>query len=148
MGIKDTIVKAYRSIVGSKDGAAGADYDFGMLSDLDDMDGETQSRETALLSQIDPEMRNYLSTAGEKLNNVALPPRVIPVNLLTDTPTATQLLAMLGMVRWAMEKSSSTGKEVTFKVRVANRNDSPFLVGMGDVAIPRVAPQDCVDIGN
>jgi len=147
MGFKDTIVKAYKSIVG-KNTDENQDYDFGMLSDIEQLDEGVREQETALLMQIDPEMRDFISSAGNKLNDIALPPKVIPVNFLTDAPTGAQVMAMLGMVRWAMEKSSKTGKEISFKVVVNNRNDSPFLVGMGDVSIPKVAVQDCVEIGN
>lgn len=147
MGLKDTILRAYRSIAGKKEDA-NQEYDFGVLSDIEQLDEGTREQETALLMHIDPEMRDYISTAGNKLNNIALPPKVIPVHFLTDAPTGAQVMTMLGMVRWAMEKSAKNGKEISFKVVVNNRNDSPFLVGMGDVSIPKVAVQDFVEIGN
>ena len=93
-------------------------------------------------------MRKFISSGSEKLNDIALPPKVIPLHFLTDTPTATQVITLLGMLRWAMEQSASDGKEYRVSVSIKNRNSSPFLIGMGDVSIPKVAIQEKFTVGD
>lgn len=147
MGLKDRIVKAYNAISG-KEQKQEEEYDFGMISDVNEMDEVTSEQSKILLSQLDTEMRKFISSGSEKLNDIALPPKVIPLHFLTDTPTATQVITLLGMLRWAMEQSASDGKEYRVSVSIKNRNSSPFLIGMGDVSIPKVAIQEKFTVGD
>ena len=147
MGLKDRIVKAYNAISG-KEQKQEEEYDFGMISDVNEMEEVTSEQSKILLSQLDTEMRKFISSGSEKLNDIALPPKVIPLHFLTDTPTATQVITLLGMLRWAMEQSASDGKEYSVSVSIKNRNSSPFLIGMGDVSIPKVAIQEKFTVGD
>ena len=145
MGIKDKIVSAYHKVVGNgeKD-----EYDFGMLTDIDNFNADLEEPNEAILREMDDETRKFLAENKEKLGNIATPPKYIPVHFLTDVSTATDVLALFGMIRWAMERSATNDKEYEFNVRIRNRNGSPFLVGMGNVSIPKVAVQNEFSIGN
>ena len=155
MSIKDKLISAYDKIArknnisktnNEKDDGIPSYY-FGLLEDNDYAESNIDDNQEILIN-LDQETRNYLIHNKEKLANIALPPKYIPVHFVTDTPTATQVFTLLGMIRWAMEQSATDMKEYSIKIRIKNRNSSPFLLGMGDVALPKVAVQDEFEIGD
>jgi len=153
MGLKDTIQKAYNAIKGNNTDTDDVERHMGFLSS-DDIDEDTLSDEEQLLASLGPEIRErLLENARKGQNNGSgelLPPRVIPVHFYTDTPTASQVLALLGMVRWCMEKCASADDERTYdiKLTVSNRGKSPFLVDMGNKDIMAVPVTTDYKIGN
>ena len=147
--LKETYSALFRRMDGDADGGTGsANYaDVGVMDDVSDLSAATMASEEAMLRSLDPEMRGYISSTKGERAGTPLPPRVIPLNLLTDAPTGTQIAMLLGMIRWAMDESAKNGSKHEISLTIENRNGSPLLVGMGDVSIPRIAVQDTFSIG-
>lgn len=153
MGLTEKLKETYSALFrrmdgGSEDAGGSGNYaDSGVLDDVNDLSAATMASEEAMLRSLDPEMRGYISSTKGERTDTPLPPRVIPLNLLTDAPTGTQIAMLLGMIRWAMDDSAKNGSKHEISLTIENRNGSPLLVGMGDVSIPRIAVQDSFSIG-
>ena len=71
--------------------------------------------------------------------------KMVPITLMTDGNTATQVIMLLEMVRYCMENSkdvldTTTGeaKEYSINLKVRNRGKSSFLVSIGDEPMPPI----------
>lgn len=82
--------------------------------------------------------------------------KMVPLTLLTDGNTATQVLMLLEMVRYCMENSkdivdTTTGeaKEYSINLKIRNRGKSSFLVSIGDEPMPPIpVPNEDYFIGS
>ena len=145
MGILSKIKDAYHSAVSKYQ-----QNDIGMV-DFTELDDDTMTEEQNLLSDINPDIRKwFIEQSKEKeTSDATVQPKVINVQLATDNPTATQILTLLGMIRYSMEQSSKeSNKSFSIKLTISNRNGSPLLVGLGDTSIPSIPIVSDFEIGN
>ena len=82
---------------------------------------------------------NMRKVGVERTGSAFKETKMLPLTLMTDGNTATQVVMLLEMIRYCMEKSkeiidSGTGeaKEYDIHLKVRNRGKSNFLVSMGD----------------
>ena len=156
MDIFGKITNAYKSLFSKKDDE-NADIDDDSddpihTLTLDEMEDEIADDQTALMMQLNPEMRDYILQNAKNINkSTKLPSKIIPISLLTDASTATDIIALLGMIKWAMEKSSKdeTGKlSYDFDITCKNRSKSPLLISIGDISVDAIPVQEKFQIGN
>lgn len=152
MNIFGKISGAYKSLFGKPDAESPYDDGYGYPMSLEEMEDDAADDQTALLMQLNPEMRDYvrkMQKSGKK--STQSPPKIVPVRILADASTATDVIALLGMVRWAMEKSAADPKgelSFSFTVNCKNRSGNPFLVSIGDIAVEPVPVQAEFQVGN
>jgi hypothetical protein len=124
--------------------------DIGMV-DFTELDDNTLTEEQNLLSDINPDIRKWFIEQSKEStsSDATVQPKIINVQLATDNPTATQILTLLGMIRYSMEQSSKdSNKSFSIKLTISNRNGSPLLVGLGDTSIPSIPIVSDFEIGN
>lgn len=75
----------------------------------------------------------------ERVGNAFKETKMVPITLMTDGNTATQVMMLLEMIRYCMENSkdivdTTTGesKEYDIHLKVRNRGHSNFLISIGD----------------
>lgn len=145
MGILSKIKNAYHSAVSKS-----KENDIGMV-DFTELDDNTLTEEQNLLSDINPDIRKWFIEQSKETStsDATVQPKVINVQLATDNPTATQILTLLGMIRYSMEQSSkNSNKSFSIQLTISNRNGSPLLVGLGDTSIPSIPIVSNFEIGN
>lgn len=145
MGILSKIKDVYHSAVSKYQ-----QNDIGMV-DFTELDDDTMTEEQNLLSDINPYIRKWFIEQSKETStsDATVQPKVINVQLATDNPTATQILTLLGMIRYSMEQSSKeSNKSFSIKLTISNRNGSPLLVGLGDTSIPSIPIVSDFEIGN
>ena len=145
MGILSKIKDVYHSAVSKHQ-----QNDMGLV-DFTELDDNTMTEEQNLLSDINPDIRKWFIEQSKETSSTdaTVQPKIINVQLATDNPTATQILTLLGMVRYSMEQSSKeSNKSFTIKLTISNRNGSPLLVGLGDTSIPSIPIVSEFEIGN
>jgi hypothetical protein len=121
------------------------------MVDFTELDDNTLTEEQNLLSDINPDIRKWFIEQSKEStsSDATVQPKVINVQLATDNPTATQILTLLGMIRYSMEQSSKdSNKSFSIKLTISNRNGSPLLVGLGDTSIPSIPIVSNFEIGN
>lgn len=156
MGIFRKLTDAYRNLFGKGGETADSDgaYDdeYGYRSTIEEIEEDSADDQTTLLMQLNPEMRKYLLESPNGDGETTKPSmKIVPLRLLTDAPTATDVIALLGMIRWAMEKSGNDPKgelSFNFSVNCKNRSNSPFLVSIGDIAVEPIPVQFEFQVGN
>lgn len=145
MGILSKIKNVYHSAISKSQ-----QNDIGMV-DFTELDDNTMTEEQNLLSDINPDIRKWFIEQSKETStsDATVQPKVINVQLATDNPTATQILTLLGMIRYSMEQSSKdSNKSFSIKLTISNRNGSPLLVGLGDTSIPSIPIVSNFEIGN
>jgi hypothetical protein len=145
MGILSKIKNVYHSVISKSQ-----QNDIGMV-DFTELDDNTLTEEQNLLSDINPDIRKWFIEQSKETStsDATVQPKVINVQLATDNPTATQILTLLGMVRYSMEQSSKdSNKSFSIQLTISNRNGSPLLVGLGDTSIPSIPIVSNFEIGN
>lgn len=145
MGILSKIKNVYHSAISKSQ-----QNDIGMV-DFTELDDNTLTEEQNLLSDINPDIRKWFIEQSKETStsDATVQPKVINVQLATDNPTATQILTLLGMVRYSMEQSSKdSNKSFSIQLTISNRNGSPLLVGLGDTSIPSIPIVSNFEIGN
>lgn len=145
MGILSKIKDVYHSAVSKYQ-----QNDIGMV-DFTELDDDTMTEEQNLLSDINPDIRKWFIEQSKETetSDATVQPKVINVQLATDNPTATQILTLLGMIRYSMEQTSKeSNKSFSIKLTISNRNGSPLLVGLGDTSIPSIPIVSDFEIGN
>jgi hypothetical protein len=145
MGILSKIKNVYHSAISKSQ-----QNDIGMV-DFTELDDNTMTEEQNLLSDINPDIRKWFIEQSKETStsDATVQPKVINVQLATDNPTATQILTLLGMVRYSMEQSSKdSNKSFSIQLTISNRNGSPLLVGLGDTSIPSIPIVSNFEIGN
>lgn len=89
-----------------------------------------------------------IERTGSGLNET----KMIPITLMTDTTTATQISLLLEMIRYCMEKSSEgksdDNKEFTMTLHIKNRSNSNLVFSIGDEPMPAIAYEKDVYIGH
>lgn len=105
------------------------------------------------IPQLSKEMINtFQENADIKHSQKLLDSRLLSLALATDRSTAIQICSLLGIIKYCMEKSgegvAGDNKIFEFKVRIQNRNNSPFMIGIGDDYIESIPIIDEVAIGN
>lgn len=155
MSIFGKMADAYKSLFdkgGKSESAEAYDDEYGYRTTLDEIEEDAADDQTALLMQLNPEMRKYLvESSKDGAETTKLPPKIVPLRLLTDASTATDVIALLGMIRWAMEKSGNDPKgelSFNFSVNCKNRSNSPFLISIGDIAVEPIPVQCEFQVGN
>ena len=171
MDIFDKLKAAYKKVVNSADNESGilldGDMDgfddFGDVSNpptvdggpstsLEELNDDVDGDEVALLRSLAPEMQEFVKNSKEPKSSIGNTGCILPIQLLTDKPTATQLITLLGMFRWCMEQSAKgsggNNQEFTISVKIKNRGGSPLLLSIGDVTIPDIPMEENVIIGN
>lgn len=149
MGILSKLKTVYASMTGSGEKGGALDDDV----ELQLLDGELTDEES-LLSEVSPEIRKFAAekAAAERKGefSASVQPKIMNIQLATDVPTATQVLTLLGMVRYAMETTAKTpgGEPMTISVSIRNRSGSPLLIGIGDTSIPQVPLASTFEIGS
>jgi hypothetical protein len=75
----------------------------------------------------------------ERVGNAFMETKMVPMTIMTDSNTATQVVMLLEMIRYCMENSkeiidSTNGeaKEYDIHLKIRNRGKSNFLVSIGD----------------
>lgn len=145
MGILSKIKNVYHSAISKSQ-----QNDIGMV-DFTELDDNTLTEEQNLLSDINTDIRKWFIEQSKETStsDATVQPKVINVQLATDNPTATQILTLLGMVRYSMEQSSKdSNKSFSIQLTISNRNGSPLLVGLGDTSIPSIPIVSNFEIGN
>lgn len=145
MGILSKIKNVYHSAISKSQ-----QNDIGMV-DFTELDDNTMTEEQNLLSDINPDIRKWFIEQSKETStsDATVQPKVINVQLATDNPTATQILTLLGMIRYSMEQSSKdSNKSFSIQLTISNRNGSPLLVGLGDTSIPSIPIVNNFEIGN
>jgi len=152
MNIFGKISNAYKALFSKEENDDIYDDEYGHQMSLDEMEEEAADEQTSLLMQLNPEMREYILNSSKNGNKTTkLPPKIVPIRLLADASTATDIIALLGMIRWAMNKSSEDPKgelNFNFNVNCSNRNKSPLLISIGDISIEPIPIQSEFHIGN
>lgn len=156
MDIFGKITNAYKSLFKRMDDAEAmedGEYDdeYGQMVSLSEMDDDADGEDVSLLRDLNPEMRKFVQTVSEDdTKTTAAAPKIVPVRILSDASVATDVIALLGMVRWAMEKSAASGgdRSYDFRVTCRNRSGSPLLVSIGDIAVNPIPVQDEFQVGN
>lgn len=156
MGFFGKITGAYKSLFG-KNGERDGDFD-GSTEEIDaigafeGMEEDTVDEQTALLMQLNPEMRKFvMDSSKNEGKSTKVQPKIVPITILSDQSTATDAITLLGMVRWALERAASDSSgtmSFDFKVTCRNRSQSPFLVSIGDVAVEPIPVQCEIQVGN
>lgn len=105
------------------------------------------------IPQLSKEMiTTFQENANAKHSQKLLDSRLLSLALATDRSTAIQICSLLGIIKYCMEKSgegvAGDNKIFEFKVRIQNRNNSPFMIGIGDDYIESIPIVEEVVIGN
>lgn len=105
--------------------------------------------ENAKRTYIPVDTENILKQVSKgKINET----KMLPMTLYTDTFTAEQIILLLDMIRFCMERSaeekSDDATEFTFNVHIKNRSRSDFIVSVGDEAQEPIAYSKDVYIGH
>lgn len=92
---------------------------------------------------------NILKQTGKgKINET----KMLPMTLYTDSFTAEQVVLLLDMIRFCMERSaeckSDDASEFSFNVHIKNRSRSDFVVSIGDESQEPIAYTKDVYIGH
>lgn len=110
--------------------------------DTDDLDG------FAPLARI-ASARTAQAKARSAKPRPLLDQRMVPVTITTDGTTATQILMLLGIIRYCMESSrevldpkTGEAKEYRIDLRVKNRGRSGLLVSVGDESVQAIPIPD------
>lgn len=104
------------------------------------------------ISQVPSSVLKQFSAHPNTHSQQLLESRFININVASDKSTIVQLITLLGMIRYGLEKSGEgkEGENKTFKFTISlkNRNNSPLMIGIGEDAIPSIPINDEYFIGN